>query len=103
MRLIVKPVKGECSYAWRLQTNQVQPTWRGRVAHRLRLWALHLDPGHQLHLRITAEPMLSMAQERECIMAGLAAIERALNDTARDEASEVVLRQALPELYRAQP
>ncbi len=81
------------TWTWRSTFRVNAPrTQRQRLAHWLRRLAARIDGLHSLGIEVYSEPELTLAQQRQCILRGLALTNRLLDISARDEAVEALFQ-----------
>lgn len=74
--------------------------WRKQVGILLQNLATLVDGRCRLAVEIQSIPPLTERQHKECIHAGIVAIEQAVKSELHSECLEMVMRQELPKLYK---
>lgn len=74
--------------------------WRKKVGILLQNLATLVDGRTRLAVEIQSIPPLTDRQRKECIHAGIVAIELAVRSELHCECLEMVMREELPKLYK---
>lgn len=87
---------------WRLHINRAGGTWRERLGVAMRNLATRVDNRPTLWLDIYTTPTISAWDKAECIRHGVARMADAMRECATAEATEQVMREIFPQLFKEQ-